>query len=263
MDCKGDSMIAGMQAAKMPVLLVSGLLAIVSVNVLAAQSATQTSKDAELNKAQQAESYRRPSLNIEASGSQNEQSAEPISRDRGYGLYWMSDGAVQARNRAAFTGQPVAIAQRSGHAHGQVVFQEDTAVATIRLTGRENATATSADEDQLPDAAHPSASFILFRNEGQRPPRSDFALASYADPRQIRPQFPEVTKLMIDGDGNLSIPADYGDFVFVKATSNKEYDSRRDRLTGHFALGKRHRIDLSLSGDAPPQPLGNDSAPTD
>jgi hypothetical protein len=231
-------MIPGVQATKLRVLLVSGLLTIASMNFLSGQTTQQTSKDSESDKAQRAESN---------------------PGGRGYGLYLTSDGAVQARNRAAFAVQPVAVAQRSGHAHGQVAFAGDTAALTIGLTGRGSEAASPSDEGKLPDAVHSSADFDLLQRGDQRQLGSDPAFSLYADPKQTRLEFSEVSKAQFDADNDLVASAN--EFAFSKQATYQE-NGRRDWLAGRFTLGKRHRLNLSLSGDAPPQPLVNDPALT-
>src|SRR5580658_3387430 len=136
MDCKGDSMIAGVQVTRLRVLLVSGLLAIVSGTALSAQAVPQGSKGSEFDKVPAAESYGKLPINIEMKESFTDKSAEFKSSGGSYGLHPTSEAAAQARNRAVFAVQPVAVAQRSGHAHGQVVFPGDATIATIGLTER-------------------------------------------------------------------------------------------------------------------------------
>jgi hypothetical protein len=251
-------MITGVQATKLRVLLVSGLLSIASANFLSAQTIRQASKDSGSDQAQPVEGYGKHSVNAAPNADQNETAAESISSGRGYGLNLTSDGPAQARNKAAFAAQPVAVAWRSGHAHRQVAFAGDSVVLTIGSTGRGSEAGVPADQDSLPDVVKQSAGDYLFYSGNQRLRENSFAMATNADPNSIQVQLSDVTKLKLEAGSDLVASANEAEFVVSKPVTYQQNDGRHDWLRGHFALGKRYRVNLSLGGDAPPQPLVND-----
>jgi hypothetical protein len=261
MDCKGDAMVAGLPSTKLRVLLLSGLVVIALMRSLSAQPAPQSSNGSQSDKTQQPESHGKLPLNFEANAGRNSDGVESSFHGRADGLYLTSDGAVQARNRAAFAQQPVAFAQRSGHAHGQVGFGDDAVVAT-GLTGRGSVAANSADEDKLQDSVKQSEGGDLPFYANQRQRENDFPGTPDADPKEIRVEFSEVARVNFDADDYLIASANGGEFAFSKSVTSQENKGRRDWLAGHFTLGKRHLLNFSLSGDAPPQPLVNDPALT-
>lgn len=189
-------MIAGVRATRVRVLLVSGLLAIVSTMGLSAQPAPQARKDAELEKAQQVESYGKRPLNFRANMGQTDQSLNSIS----------------------------------------------PAYSRVRYG------AASRDTDLL-----------YYGNERQL--EYDVPLAPKADPSQIRLQFSGVMKFNLDAERDLTVFAQDGDFAFRRSRPYQENDVRRDWLAGHFTFGKRHPVNFSLSGYAPPNPLVIDPVP--
>jgi hypothetical protein len=142
----------------------------------------------------------------------------------------------------------------------------------MRLAGRAAASASPVGEEKLPGVANyfvgsergawrtdvpmyakvryssvvPGVDLLYYGNQKQL--EYDFVVAPQADPKAIHLEFSGVTKLKLDGAGDLILSARNGDIAFHKPVVYQEQNGRRQWIDGRFTLGRRHTVGFALSG---------------
>ena len=265
-------MSASVKGTPVQVLLLAGLIAMISSKALCTEPEAQSSKNPNIDKAMLAESYGKLPLTFEANAGQTDKRVRFISRGSGYGLFLTGDAAVLALDKAECAGQPASLAQRGGRHVNLAGCARETDVVTMRLAGHTSASASPAGEEKLPGVAnyfvgsdptawrtglpmyakvrysgvYPGVDLLYYGNQKQL--EYDFVVAPQADPRAIRLQFSGVSKLKVDGAGDLILSAGNGDIAFHRPVVYQEQNGRRQWIDGRFTLGRRHTVSFSLSG---------------
>jgi len=265
---------------KQSFILLAGALILASiVGAPAVHAAPQSTQNSNGQTARVAQSYGNLPLSFEANRGQTESQVKFMSKGSGYGIYLTSDKAVLALNKEKCGGQQVPAAKPADSAHGHTGCMQDKAQVTMQLAGNANAAANPAGEGLLPGTVnylvgsnqaawrtgvptyarvrysevYPGVDLLYYGN--QRQLEYDFAVAPNADPKAIRLQFSGVTKLKVDGDGDLILSAKGGDIAFRKPVIYQEQNEHRDLIAGRFILGKRHTVGFALNAYDHSKPL--------
>jgi len=245
----------------------------------AVHAAPQSTQNASDKTAQVAERYGNLPLSFEANQGQAGSQVKFISRGSGYGVYLTSDQAVLALNREKCDGQSASQGKAAKSAKASAGCVQAKSIVTMQLAGHASATANPAGEELLPGTAnyfvgndpaewhsgvptyakvrysgvYPGVDLLYYGN--QRQLEYDFAVAPGADPKAIQLQFSGVTKLKIDGAGDLILSVKSGDIEFRKPVVYQERNGRRDLIAGRFMLGKRHTVQFALNDYDHSKPL--------
>jgi len=264
-------MFAALRIKQSFILLAFALILASILGATAVHAAPQSAQNSSVQTARLAQSYGNLPLSFEANQGQTDSQVKFMSKGSGYGIYLTSDKAVIALNKKECGGQQVPAAKPAESAHGHAGCVRDKAQVTMQLAGNANATANPAGEGLLPGTVnyfvgsdqstwrtgvptyarvrysevYPGVDLVYYGN--QRRLEYDFAVAPNADPTAIRLQFSGVTKLKIDGDGDLILSANNSDIAFRKPIVYQERNGHRDLVAGRFTLGKRHTVGFALN----------------
>jgi len=267
------------RTTQLQVLFVSTLIAISSVAAFSLESASETGKNANAEKARLVESYARLPLSFAANTGQTDGRVRFLSRGDGYGIFLTNQDAVLALSKHACRLQSGSIAPRAESGANLEGCKKETAVVGMRLTGGTNTSASPQGEGQLPgtanyfvgsdaaawraavptfakvryQAVYPGVDVVYYGN--QRQLEYDFAVAPNADPSAIRLQFSGVAKLKLNADGDLVLTAKAGEISFQKPVVYQERNGRRELIDGRFTLGRRHTVGFKLGNYDHSQPM--------
>jgi hypothetical protein len=264
-------MFAALRIKQSFILLACALILASILGATAVHAAPQNAQNSSVQTARLAQSYGNLPLSFEANQGQIDSQVKFMSKGSGYGIYLTSDKAVIALNKEKCGGQQAPAAKLAESARGHAGCVQDKALVSMELAGNAKATANPAGEGLLPGTAnyfvgsdqsawrtgvptyarvrygevYPGVDLVYYGN--QRQLEYDFAVAPNADPTAIRLQFSGVTKVKIDGDGNLILSAQSGDIAFRKPVIYQERNGHRDLVAGRFTLGKRHTVGFALN----------------
>jgi len=274
-------MLKAVQALRLRVLLVAGLLAVTSNAAMATGLISQPSKTSGPQMAQIAEDFGKFPLSFEANTGQTDKKVKFLSRGSGYGLFLTGREVVLALDKSecaapvAHHGQSVQTSLRQSYA----ACAHHTDVMRMRLAGVDVGAAIPVGEEQLPGTAnyfigndpdkwhtsvptygkvryssvYPGIDLVYYGN--QRQLEYDFVVAAGADPKHIRLEFSGTKRLRLGAAGDLVVTAADGALSFHKPVVYQLIDGQRKTVEGDFALLDKHTVCFRLGSYDHAKPL--------